>query len=600
MRGGCAQAATVVALLVALPALLPATSAGGGLTVLILPQIQGAGPGDTVPIRVEVYRWGLPYDPAELELSAIGPAWTELNKSNLSKGAWSTTFVVDNGSVAGDYVRIFASAVAEDGSIQAEPATYIVGGRQPVWEIRSRILPGAVSSPRPGPGDNVVVQVRTYRDGVVSDGLEPNATVTYYEGAQGVTTALHPTWKSAGTWRFEFQVPDDLVRSRRYFVSASLPGAATAPLASVEAVAHPFDFVLSAHANASEVTVDAWAWDDSGPLATAGVRATPTASNVSAETAITDASGHATARAGFDALPWMKSLAVTVRIAAGERSVDELLTIETSPPESLSWGPARNSDRGCSAASQLDLSDVHRGDTATLRLRVTDNGLLVAGVEVAFFLWRAGDPAVLVAGPATTAPDGNLTFEYRVPDDWNYGDYLHGRIVCPSGVHAVLGFEFAPFPVEAGGAVSVDAVGEPLGEVRITAHNIPPAAAGFDYGWAWVVPQLDPEAARAGAWGGTLGCPLTGPMNGESMECTVHLPDALPDGPYAAVVQVSSVGTASNLTREAALANATGFEWERFVLPPRGGPPPALDFTAGAFALLLAGLLAAALRRRSA
>jgi hypothetical protein len=195
--------------------------------------------------------------------------------------------------------------------------------------------------------------------------------------------------------------------------------------------------------------------------------------------------------------------------------------------------------------------------------------------------------------------DGNLSLEYTIPDDWAYSDYLNVRIVCPSGEQAAFGTGFPPFAKEPGFALDLEAESLLRSGVLVTALNARPGDAGFENGWVWLVPELERDAALAGAWGGTLGCAVSDPVDQERMECIITVPDGLPEGPYVVVGEVSSVGSASNLTREAGAENATMFTWERLELPSPGGPDTVPGFESGALIVAFVALVGLSRRRRS-
>jgi hypothetical protein len=604
VSSGRALAVTLAVVAVVGPCLLPAAAADGGLLVLMFPQEFGLGPGETVEVRIEVYRWGVPYDPANLTLfEARGSWYEEVNTTNVSVGRWRADVLINASWPVGAAFELFGWVQDDDGSFGGEQVGYTVGPRFPIWEVRGRIVAEGTSSPRPGPGDTVVVEARTYEDGLLSGALDPSVHLSTFEGGVGNDEELNGTKVSEGVWRYSFAVPSDLVATRRYAVTASIPDARAAYPQSLDVIAHPFEFAISANVTASAIVANVWMWDGRGPAEGAGVLLVPTAANVGAQSSYADDEGHAVAIAEFSPVPVSRTLVVAVRMAYQGMTAEEQLRV-TPTSEPGPGGGFLAVSGGCSGVFTEDVTGWHRGELALLPMQFFDGASEADNANIGFWYWRSGDTGAVHLHNLSLNATGGYVLEYHIPDDWRQDDYLQVRFVCPNGDPGSTGTYFEPFEREPSGAVALTATDGAGERIEVTAARTPESGAAFGPGWVGVAPGSSIDAGRRGALGGTLVCGFPDTAE-DNTSCAVDIPPNLPEGSYVAFGYTTSAGFTANLSREGYVTNATLVTWSREAPPPEeqvpgtgGAPFPWLEATVGAAVALAAVGALVALRRR--
>jgi hypothetical protein len=554
----------VVCALVASIALVPLASlADEGLTILLLVSPEGRDVGQSVEINVEAYMWGTPADLDTLEVT-IGLAGSPLILTKVSTGKWQATHVIATDE--GTFGFVTVSATGDLGGLSAfQYTSYSLpgssGGGSGGWHVKSRIANLEQVGISPPLGSSVVVEGRSYLEGNLTDGGQLNATARFVAGSSTTTQALTSTKVSDGVYRFTVAVPADLTVGRLYQVTVQLGSGL-----SVESSTQTFAV--------NPVPVAAWITSSSNTSATVRVLAGSTTAIVGASvevggavysyfpigiqtianvTGTTDAKGQALVN-----VSWGAGAAALLNVTVSSGGKTSTLVLYTfGSLTGPGWMPQPNVPVGCSAALQTDSAEIKAGQTAQLKVRVTEDGVLLASRSLTRFVTRDGASATAQAGNVTTDAQGNFTVTYAVPQDWKLLESLKIMVLCPSGATADVSAEFGSTNLGGGTSDLQVTVGSSTvgGRLHITATYTGSSSLAGAEGGAMVVPGSG-LGGLATAIGGNPPYGIFS-RSGTTFSTDVQIPSFYPEGDYSVIVGIRSEAAVSKLSDEVNEGNIT-------------------------------------------
>jgi len=530
-----------------------------GLTVVVFVTPPGRGVGQSVDVNVEAYMWGTLVDLETLDVS-IGFAHT-VTLTNVSTGKWHGSYTINASDALGGTLYVTANGgldvlSATDNSFYSLPDSAATVG----WEVKTRLANQALFGLSPSPGTNVIVEGRTYHDGTLKDGGPLNATAHITEGLNSSTATPAGTKVADGVYQFTIQVPADLTVGRLYSVEVKLGTGLTAQsdfqtfqVNTVPVAA----WVQSKSANSASVKVLV---GSTSAIAGANVSVSGTVitfipfgtSAIAAVYGTTDAKGQATVN-----VSWSGTGAATLMVnvtSGGKMSTVALYAFEGLG--STTWIPLPNIPYGCSAALQTDPSTFKAGDTANLKIRVTEDGTLMASKSLTRIVFRSTASGSSQAGNVTTDAQGDLTVTYVVPTDWKDSEHLEVVVVCPMGASTRAQADFTGGAPQGTSNIHVTATTAAAGgKIHVTATYSGNKSLVGVTGGAFLVP-----GSAAGGFSGAGGsnAPFTVfAQSGTTFTGDVNVPAFYPDGDYSLIVGLTNTAAVSSTSDEVSEGNVS-------------------------------------------
>jgi hypothetical protein len=220
------------------------------------------------------------------------------------------------------------------------------------------------------------------------------------------------------------------------------------------------------------------------------------------------------------------------------------------------WIPLPNIPYGCSASLQTDPAPFKPGDTANLKIRVTEDGTLMASKSLTRLVIRSTASGSSQAGNVTTDAQGNFTVTYVVPTDWKDSEQLDILVVCPTGSSTRADAEFSQSGVQGTGNIHVTASSAAAGgKIHVTATYSGNKSLVGVVGGAFLVPG----AALGGfSAAGSSNAPFTVfTQAGTTFTGDVNVPSFYPEGDYSLIVGLTNTAAVSLLSDEVSEGNVS-------------------------------------------
>lgn len=541
-------------------ALLPfAALADDGLTLLVFVTPPGRDVGQMVDVNVEAYLWGAPVNPGTVAVT-IGFG-TDVTLTNVSTGKWHGTYRINASDALFGTILVNADA-SLDLLSGSDFSTYQLpdGSVSVGWEVKTRIANQALLGLSPAPGSNVVIEGRTYLDGTLKDGGPLNATARVTEGATSTDSTPTGTKVADGVYQFTIQVPADVATGRLYSVEVKLGTGLSAPSDFQSFQVNPVPVAAWIQTSTPTSAVVKVLAGSTSAIAGANVSVSGEvitfipfgSSPIAPVTGITDAKGQATIN-----VSWTGTGAATLMVnvtSGGKMSTVSLYAFDNLG--STGWIPMPNIPFGCSAALQSDPSAFEPGDTANLKVRVTEDGTLQASTSLTRILIRSTASGSSQAGNVTTDAQGNFTVTYLVPSDWKESEQLEIMVVCPSGSSTRTQAEFSSGAFQGTGNIHVTATPTAAGgKLHVTATYSGGKTLVGIIGGAFLIPG-------SGAGGFSAASASNPPFalftqSGTTFTGDIDVPAFYPEGDYSLIVGLTNTAAVSLLSDEVSEGNVT-------------------------------------------
>lgn len=432
-----------------------------GITLLLFVPTEGAGEGDIIEINAEAYKDGALVDLDALNVQVGLYPTAPVAMTNGSTGKWSGSVAVDR-----DYTfaeRLPVSAHGNIGSTFLTVNQWVDLDLAPKgWELSMHIVNIDEVGTRPSLGSHVVVEARSYLDGVLTEGGPINASLSKLEAGSTTPTEedIAMEQQAPGVYQVAVDVPASITRTTSLSLNVELGPGGSLASEYTGYVLHPFpaDAYLTDEEDGSAVVHVLARPPDNPPLCNTIATVLDVTdfdphskSTEEGPNGTLDADGRAAIPVTWQPLgPGGGYVEIDVNLTTSAGTAVFTLTPSLSSP----FDPWLETDGGpdCSLTLVTEADQVELDREASLTFLFEQDEAPVNNQFISLYLWNQGETSAAFADQVKTNAAGEVTVQYHVsPSDFFVaeGKAINAEGACPSGAGAAgqarFGLDFTSF-----------------------------------------------------------------------------------------------------------------------------------------------------------
>lgn len=566
--------------------------------------------GGNLSIELRALNWSAPVDLDALYLTIGSNSPIEIGSYRVERGVYRYAHTVSAGEIANGSLSIFArgslgNSVAFGGS--AYPVTPDAGGGHAI--VRLRIVNADELGYSPLPGQSVLLEARTYVDGIVATAGVPIVMVRQTIAETAFETSQNMTGVDRGIYQFTIQMSAEMSTTTFYSITARLVGPPPDFLAisedSLQFAAEPFPVVITVgNVTTSDAVIRVFAGGLS-PITGATVRASggiyrpalATYENLTESTAFTGADGSTQIPIVFGEPGYGE---LSLRIVYGSAiSVHEHIPFAFGSQSG--WLPRVPSTSAFGMTLQTDPTWVKPGTEVSLSFLAFRSRLPFGLEEVAVIAYRETKGGLYLVANVTTDFRGFLGVTLRLPFDWISSDELDVVALNRFGERAFVTVTFNQAEILASRELNVTLSEiDPQGNLVVTASYLGSSNLSGSTVLAFVIPSSNFSDVLAGRfWGAPRFAPLA--TVGSNLTGSIQVPLSWANMDLSVLVTVTTRGARLRLADEFETKSVVIASAKPAPIQPRTLPDYPGGFEAAVFglALLMVALALWSIRSRS-
>jgi hypothetical protein len=593
-------------------AIAPPAAAAADLAIIAFVGPEGRSVGETLDVRIEVFRFTERYDPDHVAVRFDSTSSNYAHADRLETGVYFVRYTIQSADIGSFGYLSIDVHVSEGTSGHSQAFPYLVegagGGPSGVFALSSRVTNRETIGPTLEPGETALMEVRSFWNGSLRDAGVINATVRKYP--EGTTYEnLTVTRSGSGLYQASFSAPPNTTNTSIFQVGFLLGEGYTAITTAQAFVVDPFPAWVDVRLLDSSHFQVKVAAGIAAPMAGALVNISgsyfsfgsifngSSFGTIGHDLYTNDSGG---ASVILDIAPDFGFSTILVNVSHGGQSVWRAFSLD---PSDLAGGDSRPYGSGFLGWLDSDPTQYRRGQTAHLKYHFENGSTPAANFNVTYYWWRDSNQSVVEAHNATTDALGDLTISYTIPQDWGQGEAFVVRVERREGFggYQQIPARFDPAPPGGdsdlelrvsrgalGAALHVEAVytgrGDAVGAEAVAVvfpANL--SGTGLPSTLALYIPPTSAVMSR----------------QGNTFAVDIDLPKHYPTGEYTVAVLLSNGGAVENTIDAMASGNwtvvAVGPEGSLVDTGAGGGFLPG---PSGIAAAAVAGVAAAIGRRR--
>ncbi|HEX9710746.1 MAG TPA: hypothetical protein VGB42_12380 [Candidatus Thermoplasmatota archaeon] len=541
------------------------------LTVVVYATPEGAGVNETITVHVEVYSHASLVQPDEivgLAAAGGGEASVPLDLRSAGVGKYTAALHILPDFNLGYRTVWIDVTVRLEGHEEVGHFAYAIGapGHPSGLYIGATVANPEQLGYEPLPGDTIVFQAHTHRDGRPVDEGTPSGRVLIYPYKDRFDEEVY-TWgatdersilgvqEGPGVFSYPFTIPRGTEVSTRFEFHADLPGTVPQPSAVAHVIVHPLPAVLeilngAPAGSAARVCTSYRGHPVQNASVAFGLVPNPYSTGVQTgmvrENRTTGSDGCAAVPlelpgnpSGVRVIANVEAFGLTTRLMASGAYYDEPFEVQghrDPPPHDFDL------------ELLSDAEEVAPGTVATFTLAATVDGAPLGNARIAVFAgrWGTGWPSC-IEEPVTDGK-GQFSFDCAIPADWTWQDRLRVHFVTEAGEMAIAHISLGRAPPNsehwsfgAGGVPLQLEVTQQSANGTIQVRAFPPdgSAVVGQVAWAELLPADTVLPEPSDTVDGALPRGLLR-WDGEAFSGSFRLPAWLREGEYVVAVWSTS------------------------------------------------------------